>query len=315
MTNVIDVDNGQTPECWGQVTELPCHADGFLISKDARLFSFSRHPGLYLVRNALPKDIVNRLAEDCFTTFLESCLATTNFNKSHGLFIQDVWHASQNGLYNNNDDIDSRGKKDAVVVPASWTQDGRGRPASWFLDNLRWTSIGPVYDWTERRYRDEDDYFHLPEYIVNVSTHVVSMISSTVGSDVCPSDFHPNAALINYYREGDKLCGHKDDAEHDQTKPLVSISLGCPAIFLMGGSNKDVIPTPMILRERDIVLLSGEARQAYHGLPRIFPEVRKYPLEGGDDPPWGPRMTPHENPTPIQTVLTSCRLNVSVRQV
>jgi alkylated DNA repair protein alkB family protein 1 len=312
LTNVIDVENGQKPECWGQVTELPCDADGFLVSKDARLFSFSRHPGLYMMRNGLPENIVDRLAEDCFTTFLESCLATTNFNKSHGLFIQGVWHASQNNLNNNNNESGEK-KQDSVI--ASWTRDGSGRPASWFLDNLRWTSIGPVYDWTERRYRDEDEYFHLPDYLVNVSSHVVSMISSAVGFDVCPSDFHPNAALINYYREGDKLCGHKDDAENDQTKPLVSISLGCPAIFLMGGSNKDVIPTPMILRARDIVLLSGEARQAYHGLPRIFPSVRKYPLEGGNDPPWGPQVTAHENPTPIQTYLTSCRLNVSVRQV
>lgn len=47
--------------------------------------------------------------------------------------------------------------------------------------------------------------------------------------------FKPDAALINYYRSGDTLGGHLDDVEKDMTKPIVSFSLGCDAIFLLGG--------------------------------------------------------------------------------
>ena len=42
-------------------------------------------------------------------------------------------------------------------------------------------------------------------------------------------------ALVNYYREGDTLGGHRDDVERDQSAPIVAISLGCDAIFLLGG--------------------------------------------------------------------------------
>jgi alkylated DNA repair protein alkB family protein 1 len=41
-------------------------------------------------------------------------------------------------------------------------------------------------------------------------------------------DFAAQAGLVNYYRQGDCLAGHVDDAERDMSKPIVSISLGCP---------------------------------------------------------------------------------------
>lgn len=47
---------------------------------------------------------------------------------------------------------------------------------------------------------------------------------------------------------GDTLNGHVDDAERCLHQPLVSLSLGCPAIFLMGAESKDVPPTALLLR-------------------------------------------------------------------
>ena len=44
-------------------------------------------------------------------------------------------------------------------------------------------------------------------------------------------------ALVNYYHEGDTLGGHRDDVESDQSAPIVAISLGCDAIFLLGGDD------------------------------------------------------------------------------
>lgn len=46
---------------------------------------------------------------------------------------------------------------------------------------------------------------------------------------------------------GDTLNGHIDDAERCLHQPLVSLSLGCPAIFLMGADSKDVPPTALLL--------------------------------------------------------------------
>lgn len=47
-------------------------------------------------------------------------------------------------------------------------------------------------------------------------------------------------ALVNYYRQGNTLGGHKDDVEQDKTTPIVALSLGCDAIFLLGG--RDLSP-------------------------------------------------------------------------
>lgn len=48
-----------------------------------------------------------------------------------------------------------------------------------------------------------------------------------------------DAAIVNYYGKADTLGGHKDDVESDLTQPLISISLGCDAIFLLGGQGLD----------------------------------------------------------------------------
>lgn len=78
-------------------------------------------------------------------------------------------------------------------------------------------------------------------------------------------EFEPDAALVNYYGKGHSICGHIDDAEFDLEQPIVSLSLGCPAIFLMGGETRDMTPTPILLCSGDVVVLGGHARKCYHG--------------------------------------------------
>lgn len=56
-----------------------------------------------------------------------------------------------------------------------------------------------------------------------------------------------------------------DDVEPDMAQPIVSVSLGCDAVFLMGGHTRDTVPTPIMVRSGDIVVLSEAARQCFHG--------------------------------------------------
>lgn len=44
-------------------------------------------------------------------------------------------------------------------------------------------------------------------------------------------DFQPDACLINRYAPGAKLSLHQDKDEPDLRAPIVSVSLGLPAIF------------------------------------------------------------------------------------
>ena len=65
---------------------------------------------------------------------------------------------------------------------------------------------------------------------------LVNVVAIVLGG-IAAEGWEPDVALINYYREGDTLGGHKDDVEQDQTAPIVALSLGCDAIFLLGGES------------------------------------------------------------------------------
>jgi alkylated DNA repair protein alkB family protein 1 len=99
-----------------------------------------------------------------------------------------------------------------------------------------------------------------------------------------PLSLHAQAAIVNVYRGEAKLRlpmgGHSDNMERTMSKPVVSISLGCPAVFLVGGATKDVPPTPLLLRSGDVLVLSGASRAAFHGVPRVFEAERAAVFEG-----------------------------------
>ncbi len=90
-----------------------------------------------------------------------------------------------------------------------------------------------------------------------------------VWQDLVPDARAPECCLINFYGSAAKMGLHSDDTEGDFTQPVVSISLGDPATFRMGGpSRKD--PTRSILLESgDVVVMAGDSRLAYHGVDRI----------------------------------------------
>ena len=52
--------------------------------------------------------------------------------------------------------------------------------------------------------------------------------------------------------------------------PLVSLSFGHSCVFLVGGPSRETAPTPILLRSGDVLVLSGEARRVFHGVPRII---------------------------------------------
>lgn len=47
--------------------------------------------------------------------------------------------------------------------------------------------------------------------------------------------FVPDACLVNHYLPGTRLSLHQDRDEQDFGQPIVSVSLGLPAVFLFGG--------------------------------------------------------------------------------
>ncbi|KAG2561973.1 hypothetical protein PVAP13_8KG204601 [Panicum virgatum] len=122
-------------------------------------------------------------------------------------------------------------------------------------------------------------------------------------------EFKPEAAIVNYYGPSDMLGGHVDDMEADWTKPIVSISLGCKCIFLLGGKTRDEVPTAMFLRSGDIVLMAGEARERFHGVPRIFTESNQQEISALVSQLSG------EDDCFILDYIKNSRININIRQV
>lgn len=93
-------------------------------------------------------------------------------------------------------------------------------------------------------------------------------------------NFAPDACLINVYEPGARLSLHQDRDEKDLSAPIVSVSLGLPAVFLFGTSRRSDKPQRYRLVHGDVVVWGGPARLAYHGVA---------PLADGEHPLLGRR--------------------------
>lgn len=80
------------------------------------------------------------------------------------------------------------------------------------------------------------------------------------------SDFAPDVCLINRYVPGARLSLHQDKDELDFKAPIVSVSLGLPAIFLFGGLKRNDKVRRFRLEHGDIAVWGGPARLFYHGV-------------------------------------------------
>ena len=100
--------------------------------------------------------------------------------------------------------------------------------------------------------------------------------------------FEPDACRVNRYEPGTRLSLHRDENERDLTAPIVSVSLGLPAVFLFGGMNRADRPRRIPLESGDVVVWGGPARLTYHGVA---------PLADGEHPLTG-----------------QCRINLTLRR-
>jgi DNA oxidative demethylase len=78
--------------------------------------------------------------------------------------------------------------------------------------------------------------------------------------------FVPDACLVNRYEPGARMSLHQDKNERDFDQPIVSVSLGLPAVFLFGGSKRADRPRRVDLRHGDVMVWGGPARLRYHGV-------------------------------------------------
>jgi len=74
------------------------------------------------------------------------------------------------------------------------------------------------------------------------------------------------AASSGNSQPGARMSLHQDKDELDLAAPIVSVSLGLPAIFLFGGLKRSDKPNRFRLQHGDIAVWGGPARLAFHGV-------------------------------------------------
>lgn len=114
------------------------------------------------------------------------------------------------------------------------------------------------------------------------------------------------AAIVNLYSPGDTLSLHRDVSE-ECDQPLVSISIGCDAVFIVGVEGHD--PAAILLRSGDAVLMSGSSRYAWHGVPKVLGETCPESIE---DWPANNHTSQYEQ---WRGWMAGKRINLNVRQM
>jgi alkylated DNA repair protein (DNA oxidative demethylase) len=132
--------------------------------------------------------------------------------------------------------------------------------------------LGWVTDRTGYRYETIDPITRRPWPPLPAIFHDVATRAAAAAGFV---GFEPDACLINRYEPGARLSMHQDRNERDFGAPIVSVSLGLPAVFLFGGARRQDRPRRVRLESGDVVVWGGPSRLAFHGVA---------PLPDGDHP-------------------------------
>lgn len=171
---------------------------------------------------------------------------------------------------------------------------------------LRWMTLGGQYDWTQKRYPSEQP----PPFPADIAALIQGLFPA----------MKAQAAIVNLYRPGDTLSLHRDVSE-ECNRPLASISIGCDALFVVGlGDDAQGLrqhrAVTIRLRSGDAVVMSGQARTAWHSVPQVIagtcPELmRDWPCieQAGQD------TSRQEDYTRWRGWMANKRINLNVRQM
>lgn len=170
--------------------------------------------------------------------------------------------------------------------------------------------------------------------------------ASATGDDPSrwPSTYAPSSGIVNYYplssfttdaavtsTPASSMTSHVDRAERpsSRTRPLVSLSLGSAAIFLLGGTSRDDTHVRrVLLRSGDVLVMSGQqGRARYHGVPRVLEGTTPMHLRlatkgdgdeahsGIDDGSLGDDANDAAFTNECLRYISHARINVNARQV
>lgn len=124
--------------------------------------------------------------------------------------------------------------------------------------SVGWVSDAYGYRYTKRNVHSQQIWPALPKSFLSLAKSAALAAGYT--------DFLPDSCLINTYKVGAKMSLHQDKNEKDFSQPIVSVSLGLPAIFLLGGLKREDKTIRIPIVHGDVVVWGGAARLFFHGV-------------------------------------------------
>jgi len=124
-------------------------------------------------------------------------------------------------------------------------------------------ALGWITDRYGYRYSGVDPLSHLPWPPM---PEVFAALAHSAAAQVGFADFNADSCLINRYVPGAKMSLHQDKDEKAYSAPIVSLSLGLPAMFLFGGFNRSDKSQRIALLHGDMVVWGGVDRLRFHGV-------------------------------------------------
>lgn len=273
---------------------------------DRSVFCLDDHPGFCFVPRAIGAEEQAHWIKESLLNFPQPP-NRTNHNAIYGA-MSNIFNAARNGdvlvecSSCNDDGSSSPGPRWMFSEEVDGSSTCKSIPASVLLRKLRWSTLGLQFDWSRRNYNTLLPHNKIPDSLCQLAKRM---------ADVALPDgegFQPEAAIVNYFGPGNTLGGHLDDMEADWSRPIVSMSLGCKAIFLLGGKSREDQPLAMYLRSGDIMLMAGEARECFHGVPRIFTDEKNAEIDSLVS------QFSHEDDNCFLEYISSSRININIRQ-
>lgn len=158
------------------------------------------------------------------------------------------------------------GEIQRVVQQAPWRRmwTPGGRPLSVAMSNCGdcgWISDAAGYRYVASDPQSGQPWPAMPE----IFRHLARRAADAAGFP----NFAPDACLINRYEPGAKMALHQDRDERDLTAPIVSLSLGLPATFLLGGMARSDKALRLRLGHGDMLVWGGPDRLRFHGVAPV----------------------------------------------
>ena len=270
-------DNTERKE---EKSEIENENENELIDHSDNIYSFKSLKGLYIIPRYLSSE------EQCdWIKYILSHVSSFSYNNLTNLNEKysknSFWQNTMNDLINktnNKKELNSNSINKSL-------NDCQFR-------NLTWVNCGIKYDWTNRKYDLKTVTEKLPQNMIDLCQNVCQLLNKNAEIGIEKKnkdkekakekdkenssslfDMIPQTSIINYFQCNSKrpMGGHRDTAEKINV-PLISVSLGNTAIFLISSSD-ETEPIKLYLQSGDVLVMSNESRWAIHCVARVMPDT------------------------------------------